>query len=75
MPDYVKFLFRHALIGFSIGVAAAIALVVLDVGHIGRLIGDSDQQWLVFGLLAFLLGLTFGSVQMGFAIMLIPSDD
>jgi hypothetical protein len=75
LPDHVKFLFRHALIGFSIGLAATFMIVWQDVAHIGTLLATSSQRWLALGLLGFMLGLTFGSVQMAFAIMLLGSDE
>ena len=75
VPDHVKFLIRHALIGFAIGVGAVVLIVAGDVGRLGSLIAASSQRWLALGLLGFLFGLTFGSVQMGFAIMLMPYNE
>ncbi len=75
MPHLVKFLALHAVIGFAIGLAAVVVIVYQDIGHIGTLIGTSSQRWLALALLSLGFGLTFGSVQMGFAIMLMPSDD
>ena len=75
MPHLVKFLTLHAVIGFAIGLAAVVLIVYLDIGHIGALIEKSSQRWLALALLSLGFGLTFGSVQMGFAIMLMPSDD
>ena len=75
MPAHVKFLIRHAVIGFSIGLAAVMVMVSEDLFHIGTLIQTSSDRWLALGLLAFMFGLTFGSVQMGFAIMLLTETD
>jgi hypothetical protein len=75
MPAHVKFLLRHALIGFAIGLVAAMLLVHQDLFQIGTLIGASSDRWLALGLLSFMFGLTFGSVQMGFAIMLLAESD
>jgi hypothetical protein len=75
MPAHVKFLIRHALIGFSIGLVAVVLMVSQDLFRIGTLIGASSDRWLALGLLAFMFGLTFGSVQMGFAIMLLADGD
>ena len=75
MPDLVKFLVRHALIGFAIGLASVIVIVFEDLWRIGTLIENSSQRWLAFGLLSFMFGLTFASVQMAMAIMLLPTDD
>lgn len=75
MPAHVKFLARHALIGFSIGLLAAGAIVWLDLFNVGTLIRTSNQRWMAYGMLSFMFGLTFGSLQMGFAIMLLPYAD
>jgi hypothetical protein len=75
LPAHVKFLLRHAMIGFSIGLALVVLIIWQDVGRVGTLLATSSQRWLVLGLLGFLFGLTFGSVQMGFAIMLLPEAD
>ncbi|ACK50278.1 conserved hypothetical protein [Methylocella silvestris BL2] len=75
MPEHVKFLLRHALIGIAIGLCAVIAIVTLDVAHIGTLIGRSSQKWLWLTLLAASFSFSFGGLQMAFAIMLIPNDE
>lgn len=75
MPEHVKFLLRHALIGIAIGLCAVIAIVTLDVAHIGTLIGRSSQKWLWLTLLAASFSFSFGGLQMAFAIMLIPHDE
>ena len=75
LANHVRFLLWHALIGFALGLAAVLALVTQDVGRLGTLIASSGQSWFPFTLLALLFGLTFGSVQMGFAIMLLGDDD
>ncbi|VFU08565.1 conserved protein of unknown function [Methylocella tundrae] len=75
MPAHVKFLARHALVGFSIGLLAVVAIVWLDLFNVGSLIAGSSQRWMAYGMLSFVFGLTFGSLQMGFAIMLLPYGD
>jgi O-antigen/teichoic acid export membrane protein len=75
VPHLVKFLLRHALIGFAIGLAVVLAIVYQDLGHIGDLIEASSQRWLALALLSLGFGFTFGSIQMGFAIMLMPGDE
>jgi hypothetical protein len=75
VPEHVRFLARHALIGFAIGLAAVVLIVWQDVGRIGTLLATSGQRWLALGLLGFSFGLTFASVQMGFAIMLLADGE
>ena len=75
MPYLIKFLLWNALIGFSAGLLVVLVLVCFDVGRIGTLIASSTERWVALGSLAFLFGLSFGSVQMGVAIMLLPYAD
>lgn len=71
MPDLVRFLGLHALIGFSIAIALVIALIVMDIGGLRGLAMASVSGPMTVGSLALVLGLTFASVQMGFAVMLL----
>ena len=74
MPRLIRLLASNALIGFVIAALAVAALVVFDVARIGSLTANAERGWLVIGLLTFMLGLTFASAQMGFAVMLLPYD-
>jgi len=74
MPRLIRLLARNALIGFAIAALAVAGLVVFDVARLGSLTANAERGWLVIGLLTFMLGLTFASAQMGFAIMLLPYD-
>ncbi len=73
MPDLVRFLIRHGLIGFCIGVAFTAVLLVLDVGMIRSLTQDSAEGIGFRLLLAFFISTTFASAQMGVAVMFPPS--
>ncbi|MBB3769612.1 hypothetical protein FHS55_000198 [Angulomicrobium tetraedrale] len=75
MPRLVRFLLRHALIGFGLAVFFVGALLLLDVARLGTLIGRSPFGWLATLVLVVSVGITFASVQMGFAVMLLPRDD
>lgn len=69
MPVLVRMLINHALIGFGIAAIFVAGLIWFDMGGLGTLILSSDSGWLALFMLTFFLGLTFGSAQMGFAIM------
>lgn len=74
-PRLITFLLRHALIGFAIGIAFVLCLLHLDVGELGTLIGAEPSGLVAASALAFVMGITFGSVQMGFAVMLLPDTE
>ena len=69
MPYLVRFLLRHAAIGIAVAVVTVTAIVTLDIAGLGTLAAGSEDGLLALFLLTFFLGLTFGSAQMGFAIM------
>lgn len=71
MPPLIRFLTRHAAIGFAIAVICVCMMLWIDVGGLRTLASGSDSGPLAVLLLTAALGLTFGSVQMGFAIMLL----
>ena len=73
MPDLVRFLIRHGLIGFVIGVGFTALILVLDVGYIRSLTAGSGEGLGVRLLLAFFICSTFASAQMGVAVMWPPS--
>lgn len=75
MPVLVTFLLRHALVGFGISALFVAALTALDVCGLGTLLATSGDGILAVAILTFALGLTFGSVQMGFAVMLLSDRD
>ncbi|MDQ0511598.1 hypothetical protein [Ancylobacter amanitiformis] len=74
MPRLVRFLIRHALIGFGLAVLFVGALLLLDVARLGTLIGQSPFGGLAALVLVVCVGITFASAQMGFAVMLLPRD-
>ena len=69
LPPLVRFLLGHALIGFVAAALFVTALITLDIGGIGTVLGQSDLAVPATLLLTFVLGLTFASVQMGIAVM------
>lgn len=74
MPKLLQFLLVHALIGFGVAGVFVAALILLDVGGFATLTARSDVASLAIAVLTFFLGLTFASVQMGVAVMLLPKD-
>ncbi|MDQ0346596.1 hypothetical protein [Ancylobacter vacuolatus] len=75
MPHLVRFLMRHALIGVGLGALFVGTLVLLDVARLGTLMTQSSSGLIALIVLTGAVGITFGSVQMGFAIMLLGEDE
>lgn len=72
MPLLVKFLIRHAAIGFALAAVFVGVLVWLDIGNIGTILAQSGIRVFATFLLVMMVGLTFSSVQMGYAVMTKP---
>ncbi|MBL8570328.1 MAG: hypothetical protein JNK84_14760 [Phreatobacter sp.] len=75
MPAHLLFLARHALIGFALAAAFVGAMAAFDVAGLWTLAGRSGSTGIAFSVLTFFFGLTFASIQMGAAIMLLPCRD
>ena len=73
MPPLIRFLIRHGLIGFIIGVVFTAILLVFDVARLRSLTEGSAEGIGVRLLLAFFVSTTFASAQMGVAVMWPPS--
>lgn len=75
MPHLVRFLLRHAAIGFGVACVFVALLLALDAHGLRTLMVRGADGWLAAGVLTFAMGLTFGSVQMGVAVMLLTARD
>jgi hypothetical protein len=75
MPPLVRFLLRHALIGLVLAVVFVGALLAFDIARLGSLIMASPIGLIAVLVLTVSVGITFASVQMGFAIMLLADRD
>lgn len=69
MPDLIKLLLRNAAFGFLIAAIFVGVLLWTDMGGIGTLVANSDAALVAVFMLTFFQGLTFGSIQMGIAVM------
>lgn len=75
MPFLVRFLLRHAAIGIGVAAVFVSLLVAFDVAHLASLFAHSPDGLLALVVLTAALGITFGSVQMGFAVMMMDDED
>ena len=69
IPVAVRFMIMHGLIGFGLSALFVAAVLWADPGGVGSLILKHGGLPVV-AMLWFFSGLTFGSVQIGAAIML-----
>jgi hypothetical protein len=72
MPDIVRFVLRHTVIGFGLAAGFVAVLLLIDPGGIGALLRHSA---LGCGLLWLFTGFTFGAVQFGVAVWLEVVED
>jgi hypothetical protein len=70
-----RLLLINGLWGCAIGFGAVIGVLALDLGQLRTLISGSQEAGLAIALLCGGMVVTFGSVVMGSAIMMIPKDD
>jgi hypothetical protein len=74
LPVAVRFMILHGLVGFGLAAVFVAALLWADPGGVGQLILKQGGAP-VIALLWFFTGLTFGSVQIGTAVMLQDGRD
>lgn len=74
MPVAVRFMILHGLVGFGLSAVFVAAVLWADPGGVGSLILRHGGLP-VIAMLWFFTGLTFGSVQIGAAVMLDDGQD
>lgn len=75
LPPLVRLLARNAAFGFAVAIVFVGAMLLLDINGLGTLILHSPDGIIATFALTFATGLTFGSVQMGIAIMQLADAD
>lgn len=78
MPKHIRYLLTHAAIGATAGVCFSALLVCLDVAGLWHLVVETEDGPLAGGIMTMFFVITFGSVQMGRAVMSLterPDDD
>jgi hypothetical protein len=73
-PPLVRFLVKNAVLGFAMAVLFVAAMLYFNVGNLMALIVQSDVGLFAIVLMTLMIGFTFASLQMGFAVMF-ASDD
>jgi len=75
MPSHIRFLLKHAAIGGAAGVAFVALLLAFDVVGLRHLVLNTSEGFVALAVMTVLFVITFGSVQMGRAIMSLGQDD
>lgn len=75
MPQLIRLMLTHGALGFGISAVFVAMLMGTDANGIATLLRSAETHPLPVLLLWFFCGLTFGSVQIGTAIMLLDTDD
>lgn len=71
LPRLVRLLMLHGTVGFGIAAVFMAGFLLADPGDARHLLLGSAGHWWPALVLWFFLGLTFGSVQIGVAVMLL----
>ena len=74
MPDLFKILARNLVLGVAAGWVTLGLLLATDTGGLATTIFASANPFLPIAILAFGFTITFGSLAMGAAIMMLPYE-
>ena len=69
MPAPIRFLLLHAAVGFGLATLLVAAVVLADPGGLAGLLLRAEWHPWPMLLLWLFLGLSFGAVQIGIAVM------
>lgn len=73
-PKLVRFLIKNAAIGFAVAVVFVGAILSFNIGNLATVFAQSGVGLFAIALMTFMIGLTFASLQMGFAVMFTSRD-
>ncbi|WP_431283459.1 hypothetical protein ACQW02_01235 [Humitalea sp. 24SJ18S-53] len=71
LPQLVRFMALNGVLGFGIAALFVAGLLAANPGDARNLLLAAAGHWWPAAVLWFFLGLTFGGVQMGVAVMLL----
>ncbi len=70
----VKYLATHCALGIAVGWALAATMVLTGVANLRALIAGADEPLVAVGMLAGAFAVTFGSLAMGTAVMMLGRE-
>lgn len=69
MPKHIRFLLKHAVFGAFAALCFVSLLLWFNVANLWYLVTHTDAGPLALGIMTVFFVITFGSVQMGLAVM------
>lgn len=75
MPDHIKMILKHALVGFGTSVAFTVMILVFNVGNLWHLVTHTAEGPVAVLMLIVFGTITFGSAQIGYKIMSMGEEE
>lgn len=75
MPSHIRFLLKHAALGGAAGVLFVGLLLAFDIVGLRHLVMNTSEGFIALAVMTVFFVITFGSVQMGRAIMSLGRDE
>ncbi len=75
MPVHIRLILKHAIIGFCISVAFTAMILAFNIGNLWHLVTNTADGPIAVIMLVVFGTITFGSVQIGYAIMTMTDAD
>ena len=75
MPNLLRLMLQHGLIGFAIALGFTALILAFDIANLRTLASQSGAGVAAIALLAFFIGTTFAGAQIGFAVFSDRKDE
>lgn len=75
MPDHIKMILFHALVGFGISVAFTVMILAFNIGNLWHLVTHTAEGPVAVAMLVVFGTITFGSAQIGYKIMSMGEEE
>lgn len=75
MPDHIRMILKHGLIGFGISVSFTAMILAFNVGNLWHLVTNTAEGPVAVAMLVMFGTVTFGSAQIGYMIMSMGEDE
>jgi len=75
MPAHIRMILKHAAIGFGISAGFTAMILAFNIGNLWHLVTNTAEGPIAVIMLLVFGTITFGSVQIGYAIMTMTDAD